>query len=118
MQAFKLTLDSTDVIDAALAKAGETVEEAKNAATALAAIAAGLQPIRFIESIFPLTSLDATEEQYIWDAMRELCIDNDEGDVFDLLIQGFLQEGGEIKLNSRVQIEKFFEKLLSASVNH
>ena len=116
MQAFKLTLDETDAIDAALAKAGETVEEAKNAATALAAIAAGLQPIRFIESIFPLTSLDATEEQYIWDAMRELCIDNDEGDVFDLLI--ILSQDGEIKLNSRVQIEKFFEKLLSASVNH
>ena len=47
--------------------------------------------------------------------MSELCIDNDEGDVFDLFI-GLIFQGSRVKLNTQVQIQKFLAKLFSASV--
>ena len=70
-----------------------------------------------MEKIFPLTNLDADEDQFIWDAMRQLCTGNDEGDVFELFIKNSFDRE-RIKLNSSVQIQRFFTKLFSSSVHH
>ena len=120
MKAFKETIDGSDAIDEAIVKAEAAIDEIKDVVTAVDAIVTGLQPVpadRYMDKFFPLTSLDAGEEQFIWDAMSQLCTGNDEGDVFELFIKSSL-EGEEIKLNSRVQIQRFLAKLFSANVNH
>lgn len=72
MKAFKETIEESDAIDEAIAKAEAAIDEIKDVVTAVDAIVTGNQSVpaeRYMAKFFPRTSLDAGEEQFIWDAM-------------------------------------------------